>query len=69
MKPARPSSPRPTPESTLVMRSSAAPLPVLGPGGREKAEVSHPVTRQPLRCGPARGPAGRIIPGRRELRE
>ena len=54
---------------TLVMRSSAAPLPVLGPGGRVKAEASHPVTRQPLRCGPARGPAGRIIPGRRELRE
>ena len=30
---------------------------------------SRSVTRHPLRCGPGRGPAGRIIPGRRELRE
>ena len=61
--------PRATHANTLVMRSSAAPLPVLGPGGWVKAEVSHPVTRQPLRCGPARGPAGRIIPGPREPSE
>ena len=66
---ARALNPRATHGNTLVMRSSAAPLPVLGPGGWVKAEVSHPVTRRPLRCGPARGPAGWIIPGPREPSE
>jgi hypothetical protein len=69
MKLRRPLTPRATHENTLVMRSSAAPLPVPGPGGWVKAEVSRPVTRQPLRCGPARGPAGWIIPGPREPSE
>jgi hypothetical protein len=50
-------------------RSSAVPLRVREPGGRVRVEASHPVTRQPFRRGPTRGPAGRLIPGRRELRE
>jgi hypothetical protein len=38
-------------------------------GDRVKAEVSHRVTRQLFQCGPGRGPAARIIPGRREPSE